>query len=239
LKSTSGGVSLLSEVRSLEVCGISASGRLYDDHINKWFVKFMGIQCSLARRDDVTSDILAAPRASRETKRRHNDDGDDPKKKGIPDRKGNDTDAQRIAKWGFANEGQYLLVSQASVDMMATLSGRHHIRMRRADGVIDDDINTNATNTIHEYDRINADRFRPNFVIEGGIPFQEDGWSHVSIGHTRFHVSGPCARCTMVNIDQVTGSRESNLFATLASTRRRTVCVICLWTVMMCMTIWW
>jgi uncharacterized protein YcbX len=219
------------DVRSVEVCGITASGRLYDDTVNKWFSTFLGIQCALARRDDTLPPIPPSASASasgaKETKRTHT--FAERKKLGIPAPAGDVTAEQRLAKWGFANEGQYLLVNESSVQRMVQISNEHHIRMRRADGMDELDVigptsssssTATPTSSGDPNDRINAERFRPNFVVTGGIPFQEDSWSRVMIGSMIFTVTGPCARCTMVNIDQTTGSRESNLFATLASARR-------------------
>lgn len=50
-------------------------------------------------------------------------------------------------------------------------------------------------------------RFRPNFVITGSSPFEEDGWRKIRIGATVFHVVKPCERCTITTIDQGTGER--------------------------------
>jgi uncharacterized protein YcbX len=50
-------------------------------------------------------------------------------------------------------------------------------------------------------------RFRPNFVVSGSRPFDEDGWSKIRIGATVFHVVKPCERCAIPTIDQETGER--------------------------------
>jgi uncharacterized protein YcbX len=54
------------------------------------------------------------------------------------------------------------------------------------------------------------ERFRPNLVIDGKAPFEEDGWSRLRVlgksgGDTLFGVVKPCARCKMPTIDQRTG----------------------------------
>ena len=48
-------------------------------------------------------------------------------------------------------------------------------------------------------------RFRPNVVVQGSGPFEEDNWARVTIGGTNFRVVKPCARCPIPTIDQATG----------------------------------
>ena len=45
-------------------------------------------------------------------------------------------------------------------------------------------------------------RFRPNFVFEGGAPFEEDDWKNFHIGNQSFTGVKRCARCIMTTIDQ-------------------------------------
>jgi uncharacterized protein YcbX len=48
-------------------------------------------------------------------------------------------------------------------------------------------------------------RFRPNLVVQGSDPFEEDGWSKIRVGEAIFRVPKPCARCVMTTVDQVRG----------------------------------
>jgi len=48
-------------------------------------------------------------------------------------------------------------------------------------------------------------RFRPNVVVQGTDPFEEDKWSKIRIGEAIFRVPKPCARCVMTTVDQVRG----------------------------------
>ena len=50
------------------------------------------------------------------------------------------------------------------------------------------------------------DRFRPNLVVEGSDPFEEDTWSRIRIGDTIFRSTKPCERCVMTTVDQASGS---------------------------------
>lgn len=45
-------------------------------------------------------------------------------------------------------------------------------------------------------------RFRPNVVIDGRIPFEEDWWQRIRIGGVIFDVVKPCTRCVITTIDQ-------------------------------------
>lgn len=48
-------------------------------------------------------------------------------------------------------------------------------------------------------------RFRPNIVIDGLAPFEEDSWKEIAIGGVRFRVAKPCGRCVVVTRDPDTG----------------------------------
>lgn len=62
-------------------------------------------------------------------------------------------------------------------------------------------------------------RFRPNLVIAGGVPYQEDVWRGISVGAVRFSLVKPCARCAIPTTDQQTGERGKEPLRTLATYR--------------------
>lgn len=64
-------------------------------------------------------------------------------------------------------------------------------------------------------------RFRPNLVIHGGEPYQEDRWRRITIGGIEFRVVKPCSRCIIPTIDPVTAERSTEPLRTLMSYRRR------------------
>jgi len=64
-------------------------------------------------------------------------------------------------------------------------------------------------------------RFRPNFVFSGGMPFEEDSWRNFSIGNNRFVGLKPCARCTITTIDQNTAEKGVEPLVTMAGFRKR------------------
>lgn len=49
-------------------------------------------------------------------------------------------------------------------------------------------------------------RFRPNLVVETTEPWEEDTWSHLQLGSVRLRLASPCARCTVITVDQDTGA---------------------------------
>ncbi|KAH3759499.1 molybdenum cofactor sulfurase [Pelomyxa schiedti] len=63
--------------------------------------------------------------------------------------------------------------------------------------------------------------FRPNIVISGGEPFQEDNWKTIKIGENLvLSHGGLCNRCTMTCIDPQTGTVYAEPLRTLATFRR-------------------
>lgn len=62
--------------------------------------------------------------------------------------------------------------------------------------------------------------FRPNLVIEGTIPFEEDGWRRVQIGAATFQAVESCARCGVVNVDP-RGAMTAEPLRTLSRQRRQ------------------
>jgi uncharacterized protein YcbX len=64
-------------------------------------------------------------------------------------------------------------------------------------------------------------RFRPNVVLEGGRPFEEDDMSHFKINEIDFYGVKPCARCQVTTTDQETGERYKEPLKTLATYRQK------------------
>ncbi|WP_439557449.1 MOSC domain-containing protein [Dyadobacter sp.] len=67
---------------------------------------------------------------------------------------------------------------------------------------------------------VTMDRFRPNFVVAGTLPFEEDSWKNISISGIDFEVVSPCERCVVVTVNQQTGHRSPEPLKTLAGYRR-------------------
>ncbi|XP_011012124.1 PREDICTED: molybdenum cofactor sulfurase isoform X2 [Populus euphratica] len=110
------------------------------------------------------------------------------------------------SRLNFANEAQFLLISEESVsDLNNRLS------------LIDAQKGTRGTSV-----KINPMRFRPNLVVYGGEPYAEDGWLNIKIGNKNFMSLGGCNRCQMINLVHQAGlvQRSNEPLATLASYRR-------------------
>lgn len=63
-------------------------------------------------------------------------------------------------------------------------------------------------------------RFRPNVVIDGSEPWEEDGWRRLRIGAALFRAVKGCDRCAIPMTDPVTAARGKEPIATLARYRR-------------------
>jgi uncharacterized protein YcbX len=92
---------------------------------------------------------------------------------------------------GFADAFPLLLISQASLD----------------------ELNTRLTEPVP------MNRFRPNIVVEGCSPHEEDTWQTLHVGAITLRVAKPCSRCSVPTVDQDTGERGSEPIRTLESYR--------------------
>jgi uncharacterized protein YcbX len=93
----------------------------------------------------------------------------------------------------FADGFPFLLISQASLD---DLNGRLA-------------------------EPVDVRRFRPNLVVDGCEPYEEDRWRRIRIGGLSFRVVKPCSRCPIPTIDPDTGERGAEPLRTLMGYRRR------------------
>lgn len=87
---------------------------------------------------------------------------------------------------------------------------------------------------------IKVENFRPNLLVTGGtgLPHQEDNWKSVNVSvrssalddHAptlpaeedtlQLQVTGPCGRCSMVNVDGTSGSMDCRAFQALSTYRK-------------------
>lgn len=66
-----------------------------------------------------------------------------------------------------------------------------------------------------------VNRFRPNIVVQGQQPFEEDKWKRIKIGDVVFSQPKLSARCNIITIDQQSGiSQGPEPLKTLAGYRR-------------------
>ncbi len=67
---------------------------------------------------------------------------------------------------------------------------------------------------------VGIDRFRPNIVIQGETPFEEDEWGLLTIGAAQIEVVKKCARCVVVNIDPQTAVKGIEVLQSLSNYRK-------------------
>uniref|UniRef100_UPI003F712757 MOSC domain-containing protein n=1 Tax=Dyadobacter sp. TaxID=1914288 RepID=UPI003F712757 len=67
---------------------------------------------------------------------------------------------------------------------------------------------------------ISMRRFRPNIVISGTAPFEEDQWKEIKIGELEFEIVKPCARCILTTINPETAEKGTEPLKTLAGFRK-------------------
>ncbi len=70
-------------------------------------------------------------------------------------------------------------------------------------------------------EKIPMNRFRPNFVFEGGGEFEEDSWKKFKIGNVNFWAVKPCGRCVITTIDQESGIKNKEPLKTLSTYRTK------------------
>lgn len=102
----------------------------------------------------------------------------------MPDDSFRRVDPERVAesrRVGFADGFPFLVVNDASLGELNT----------RLESPVD------------------IRRFRPNIVVDGAAPWDEDGWRCLKIGDRRFDLAKPCSRCVMTTVDPETGVKDS------------------------------
>jgi hypothetical protein len=94
---------------------------------------------------------------------------------------------------GFADAFPFLLISEASLSDL-------NARLERP---------------------VPMNRFRPNLVVRGCKPFEEDEWKGIQISSVTFKIAKSCSRCAVPMVDQNTGIRGKEPIRTLETFRLR------------------
>ncbi len=94
---------------------------------------------------------------------------------------------------GFADGFPFLLISEASLE----------------------DLNSRLA------EKLPMNRFRPNIVVAGGTPYQEDAWQKIKIGDVVLRAAKPCSRCEITTVDQATGEKGIEPLETLGTYRTK------------------
>ncbi|KAI9998322.1 hypothetical protein PInf_002702 [Phytophthora infestans] len=175
----------------LRVCTDNCQGRDVGTDVSRWLSLCLGRQCALVR---VSINHLRASQANRpkiHTTAKKHSEVQGPEAL--------ISDGARPASIGFANQAQYLLISRQSIAHFNAVLGSVDSSMS-----------------------INEDAFRANLIVDGcSESFEEDKWMHLRIGSTDFDVSGPCRRCSVINLDPHTGAFRRQPLQVLSSFRRQ------------------
>ena len=67
---------------------------------------------------------------------------------------------------------------------------------------------------------VSMKRFRPNIVIAGAEPFEEDRWGRFSVNGVVFENVKPCSRCSITTVAPETGLASAEPLRTLSTFRR-------------------
>ncbi|KAK2761290.1 hypothetical protein FQN54_001812 [Arachnomyces sp. PD_36] len=205
---------------SSSVCGDQVTVLMYSSsEVSSFFSEFLGVPCTLARFPPHSS-----VRYSKHSKSRPRQQRDDYMLPGnrMPGSFPSPTPTPPSSEKPIllSNESPILLISRSSVNRL------------------NETIKGNAVN--HENGKaVAADVFRANIIVAenppGTVsstpstlsesPYAEDSWTGLQVsdgenGVSKFEVLGPCQRCQMVCVDQVTATRSEEPYSTLAKTRK-------------------
>lgn len=194
------------QLRDVSVCGEACQGLGYQDAegVDTWFSTFLKRACSLVR---------ACPYAQkRKPRRAAGAAAAAVVAEGMAEEEGKEQEKEGREEISFTNEAQFLLVSSASVAHLNELIAQQ----------VDLEYAFCFEGARSDRCYVTLENFRPNLVVDGGMAHQEDLWERVELlvegeeqaqdgaeagagkGGERgigLQVTGPCARCSMVNID--------------------------------------
>ncbi len=105
------------------------------------------------------------------------------------------------------------LVRHYSIRMRSHSGSRTNlpVRLRFADGYPITVLSARALFNLNQRlvdaneEEVGVERFRPNIVVEGCLPHDEDGWKAVSIGSVSLRFEKLCSRCTIPDVNPHTG----------------------------------
>jgi uncharacterized protein YcbX len=94
---------------------------------------------------------------------------------------------------GFSDGFPFLLVSQASINFLSEKIGYE----------------------------LSVNRFRPNIVVSGCDPFEEDSWQRISIDTMKLDIVKPCSRCVIPTINLQTAESERAVLQVMLEYRKK------------------
>ncbi len=72
-------------------------------------------------------------------------------------------------------------------------------------------------------EKLSMDRFRPNIVVSGCAPYEEEKWATITIGDTEYEINQTCKRCVFITIDPMSKEKHERQepLRTLATYKQR------------------
>ncbi|KAL4784852.1 pyridoxal phosphate-dependent transferase, partial [Aspergillus varians] len=188
------------------VCGDKVVLQAYTSPVvSNFFTNFLAVPCTLARFPPQSSNRSCAAK-SRSQNQTPSMPGSFPQSPSPP----TPTLPNRTPIL-LSNESPLLLISRSSVNRL-----NESIKS-----------NSHPNSPAGSKKAVAADVFRANVVVAENLPtaerpYIEDTWASLNIGPEQLHfnVLGSCERCQMVCVDQYTGQRGDEPYATLAKTRK-------------------
>lgn len=179
-----------------------------DEAARSWFTHALGIPCRLVRQQD-RARLVKRPTGSISASSGSSSTTPDPH---VLSPAGSETRMLGSApSVGFANDGQYLLVNEASLsDLNARMAAGH--KSYGSSGGLKGGKSSPSSVTEHQNTttpQVDISRFRPNLVVSGFAPYEEDSWSSVSVGALTCGVLGTCPRCEMLQVSLLRSSNTS------------------------------
>ncbi|KAL4804224.1 pyridoxal phosphate-dependent transferase [Aspergillus unguis] len=220
------------------VCGDKVVLRAYTSPaVSSFFTTFLGVPCTLARFPPQSSTrSFPQPHLSKILSPNQNQGrtmpGSFPQGPFPPHLHSTSTSTKSPIL--LSNESPLLLISRSSVN-------RLNESIKSAQAALSNNHSSTAPAPRNLKRAVAADVFRANIIVAETIPtaerpYIEDSWSSVAIGprprtelasseirpekQLNFNVLGSCERCQMVCVDQYTGTRGEEPYATLAKTRK-------------------
>ncbi|KAL4960414.1 putative molybdenum cofactor sulfurase protein (HxB) [Aspergillus stella-maris] len=198
------------------VCGDKVVLQAYTcSTVSSFFTSFLGVPCTLARFPPHSSTRSCSVKSQRQDQS-PSMPGSFPQGPLSPTPNSTPTRLSTAPSKNpilLSNESPLLLISRSSVN--------------RLNESIKSSSSPSPAHMQKKPTAVAADVFRANIVIAETIPtaerpYIEDTWSSLTIGtnQLQFNVLGSCERCQMVCVDQYTGVRGDEPYATLAKTRK-------------------
>ncbi|KAL2859841.1 putative molybdenum cofactor sulfurase protein (HxB) [Aspergillus lucknowensis] len=204
------------------VCGDKVVLQTYTAPVvSNFFTSFLGVPCTLARFPPQSSTRSPSTRVI--SRREWPGQSHATPKPSMPG-----SFPQGPSSPSYTNRNPILLSNASPLLLISRSSVNRLNESIKSNTQTNSNTNTNTnSNGGNTKKAVAADVFRANVVVAETLPtaerpYLEDTWQSLSIGpeQLRFDVLGSCERCQMVCVDQYTGQRGDEPYATLAKTRK-------------------